>query len=137
MQTSVKMQHTLIDPLVICGIISLTLQAVGFFSPAWLIYSVRIDTEKLEASSGTNIGAHLDMDIDIHMGLWKTSACFDTGKGTECVSISTTKLEEKLSSMSSTTGNPGGHLFIYFIYLFTVKREIFASSNFRGISRSV
>ena len=93
------MQHsTLTAPLIVCGILSITLQVVGFFSPAWMIYNTGVDTDTLEALSGAEIGASRKTKIDIRMGLMTTSACYDIGYGRECGSVSTADIEETLSS---------------------------------------
>ena len=100
------MQHsTLKAPLILCGIFSIILQAVGFFSPAWMIFSFGVDTDKLEASSGTEIGASMNMSVDVQMGLWTTFACADTGFGKTCAAVSTAELETKMGQSGS--GNPG------------------------------
>ena len=116
-----KMQHsTLTAPLILCGIFSIILQAVGFFSPAWMIFSYGIDTDKLNASSGIEIGASMNMGVDVQMGLWTTSACVDTGFGKTCASVSTTELEERIS------GNPGRIIFSF--------SSLFGSQHYKASS---
>ena len=77
-----------------------------------MIFSMDVDRVKLEASSGTEVGASTNVAIDVRMGLWTTMACVDRGYGKECGSVSTAEVEGKMA-LGSSTSNPGRFLFIY------------------------
>ena len=73
-----------------------------------MILTEGVDTNKLNASSMTDIGASMNVDVDIRMGLWMTSVCADIGFGKTCETVSTTRLEATLGQMSS--GSPGSFI---------------------------
>ena len=97
-------QKTLTVPLIVCGSISIILQAVGLFSPGWMILSEQVDTHKLDSLAGTNIDANLHLGVEVQMGLWTTSYCADIGVGKICETVTNAELEKRVTSYS---GNPG------------------------------
>ena len=96
------MQRVVVGALFFCGIISIVLQAVGLFSPAWVIYSIGWDTD--DASSGADkLGDIFNMGIEVRMGLWTESICVRIASETTC---SPENFEENLRY------NPGEYLYI-------------------------
>ena len=96
----------------IAALLSVICIAVGVFSPSWLIYSMRIDTQTQEMASGSDfdksVGLSLgsdyatsvDMDMDIWMGLWTIRACYRSQDFERCATISVPELQTTLSSQS-------------------------------------
>ena len=81
--------------LAIFGGWAVILQAIGFFSPAWMICTFGASSRR--------------QDFNLYMGLWMTSACFDIGYEKRCETVSTAELEEKMA----LRGDPGEYLFIH------------------------
>lgn len=82
------------------AILSVICIAVGVFSPAWLIYSMRIDTQTNVTVSGSDYTTSVDLDMDIWMGLWTIRACFRLHDLETCATISVAELQKALSSQS-------------------------------------
>ena len=67
----------------VVGVLALILQGVGFFSPAWIVISMDMDTDELEGVSGQVFG---DSGISMQMGLWITRICYKSEWIHQCVS---------------------------------------------------
>ena len=67
----------------VVGVLALILQGVGFFSPAWMVISMDMDSEELGGVFGEVFG---DSGISIQMGLWITRICYKTEWIHQCVS---------------------------------------------------
>ena len=91
------------------GLVSIVCQGIGFFYPTWMAFSMSLDVDKLERTSGVDIVGAQDMDLDVNMGLWTINACFmrpyDLGK--QCASVSTAELMKMMSSRPSDMNTPG------------------------------
>ena len=81
---------------------------VGIFSPAWMVYSMRIDTQKLGTYPDgafedlkQRLGPAVDLDMDIWMGLWMIRACKGLNGSETCQTVSTRELQKNLSSKSA------------------------------------
>ena len=67
--------------LALFGSWAIILQAIGFFSPAWVICEFRAHNE----------------EFDLYMGLWASTACYDLHNEKTCKTVSSAEIEEKMA----------------------------------------
>ena len=91
------------------GLLSIVCQGIGLFYPTWMTFSMSLDVDRLERTSGVDLIGAQDMDLDVNMGLWTINACilrpYDFGK--QCGSVSTPELQEMMSSRPSDMNTQG------------------------------
>ena len=74
-----------------------------------MAFSMRIDIDKLESTSGVDLTGAQDMNMDVNMGLWTINACYETHYGftKQCGSVSTAELQNIMSSRGSNMNKAG------------------------------
>ena len=104
-----KANLNLLCGLGVFGLVSIVCQGVGLFYPAWMAFSMSIDIDKLERTSGVDLTGAQDMNMDISIGLWTIKACYETTYGytKQCGSVSTAELQNIMSSRASNMNSAG------------------------------
>lgn len=83
--------------LILLGVLSLLFQAIGFFSPAWLIFDMEVN----DPESG------LKMSENVGLGLFAGHACADTGFGEQCGTFSMDTLTNAIHNSEQPEASKG------------------------------